>query len=296
MAKRQVEIEALLRWTYRDELPKRQTSSAEGIWKRLEQYGYLGGVDADPGHGAAQRYPHFGLPHDDAFTIEKAVAKLGDAAIDWAKEGAVIMGDLIALADPRPPSARPKRETIIGYNDRHADKIGWRTEKVKPREFIMVRTLRTANLVAVHAQMGTRPMLDMPRPHWIEAERGPRNRPKLVGECRGKDHYSTGSYSPLQWLPSPLEVAQDRADYLAWWRGLAQLAASLDLAAHEVLPPEAPEFPWNEPPRAPPMTFVIDKASRVPLPLAPKREAAGPPRPRKRKQRLTTNLDAADSA
>src|SRR5438128_11640095 len=111
----------------------------------------------------------------------KAVAAVADATIDWATEGEAIMGDLIGIADPRPPSARPKRETIIGYNDRHADKIGWRTEKVKPREFIMVRTLRTANLVAGNAQRGTRPFLDTPRPYWIEAERGPRNRPKLVG-------------------------------------------------------------------------------------------------------------------
>lgn len=290
MAKRQIEIEKLLQWTYRDELPKRQTSSAEGIWKRLEQYGSLGGVDTDQHRwagGGAQRYAQFGLPHDDAFEIEKAVSALPNAVIDWAVDGAVIMGRLIALADPRPPSARQKRKTTIGYNDRHADKIGWRTETVRPREFIAVRTLRTAALVAGHAHMGSRPQLDLPRPYPIEAERGPRNRPKLVGECRGKNLYSTGSCMPLQWLPSPLEVAQDRADYVAWWRGLARLAASLRLAAHDVLPPAVPQYPWNEPSVEHQIFTERPLLPMKPLPLKPQRERAGHPPPRSRHGSVT---------
>jgi hypothetical protein len=97
--KKQIEIEALLRWTYLDELPKRQTSAAEGIWDRLAQNGSLGGIDPDPGHGAAQRYAHFGLPHRDAEAIELAVGRLGSTAIDWDKHFDLIAGDLAALID-----------------------------------------------------------------------------------------------------------------------------------------------------------------------------------------------------
>jgi hypothetical protein len=49
------DIEFLLQWAFLHELPKRKISSAEGIWDRLSQYGSLGGINPDPGHGAAQR-------------------------------------------------------------------------------------------------------------------------------------------------------------------------------------------------------------------------------------------------
>lgn len=268
--KRQVEIEVLIRWAYQDELPKRATSSAEGIWDRLAQNGSLGGIDPDPGHGAAQRYAHFGLPHPDAEAIERAVSALEDATIDWAAEGETIMGPAIGLVDPRPKTAR---DTTIGYRDRHRDKIGWRTETVAPaRDVIMVRSLRTANLVIMHAAKGTRPEWgeERPRPYPVKA----RGRPKMIGECRGKGLYTEGSHCPISWEPSPIAMAQERADYLAWWRGLAQLASTLELAAHTVLPPAAPEFPWNEPAAGraqPPRIFKVGTETRVPLPLKPDR-------------------------
>jgi hypothetical protein len=60
--KRALDVEHLLCWAYCDELPKRHTSSAEGIWNRLGRIACLG---IDPGQRtgtAAQRYP----PADDA--------------------------------------------------------------------------------------------------------------------------------------------------------------------------------------------------------------------------------------
>jgi hypothetical protein len=83
--RREVEVEALLHWTYRDELPQREISSAEGIWDQIAQHGQRGGIDV--GHGAAQQYPHFGLPHPDALAIEKVVAALPDARIDRKRGG-----------------------------------------------------------------------------------------------------------------------------------------------------------------------------------------------------------------
>jgi len=47
--KRDVEIERLLNWAYRDELSKRMTSSAEGIWQHMGEYVQRGGIDV--GHG-----------------------------------------------------------------------------------------------------------------------------------------------------------------------------------------------------------------------------------------------------
>lgn len=293
--KRKIEVEQLVRWAIRDEISKERTSSAEGIWDRIREQGQNGGVAVDPGRReGAQRYPHFGLPHPDAYKVQKAISALRDTYIDWAVEAEKILGPMLAIADPRPLQARPTqapRATSVGYNTRHIEKDGhWRREAASARDVIMVRTLRTAVLVTTHAAAGTRPdwCPEGARPHFVEAEFGPRNRPKLVGECRGRNLYTEGSHCPLQWLPSPIEIAEDRADYLAWWSGLAQLAASLELDAHEVLPPAAPEYPWLAPREQHQVLVVDDGASRMsPLPLKPQRDRAGPPRPRKRNEAVT---------
>lgn len=293
--KTQVEIERLLHWTYRDELPKRGTSSAEGIWDRLAQNGSLGGIDGDPGHGSAQRYPHFGLPHPDAETTEGEVGALPDATIDWATESEIILGHLLALADTRPLAARSQtsaqKVTTVGYRDRHRDNLGWRTEKIEPRrDVIMVRTLRTSALVTMHACMGSRPdwKEEGPRPCYIEPENGPKNRAKIIGECRAKDHYTTGTYCPIEWRPSPISIALARADYLAWWRGLKLLSDTLKLAAHEVLPPIAPQYPWNDPPQQRSVYTSVHVKPMLKLPLAPQRDRAGPPPSRPRHGLVTT--------
>ena len=69
---------------------------------------------------------------------------------------------------------------------------------------------------------------------------------KLVGECKGRNWYSTGSYCPLRWEPCPITIAEARADYLAWWRGLDQLARSLagQLEKFHPLRPGTSEMPW----------------------------------------------------
>lgn len=242
VAKKQVDIEQLLRWAYGDELIKRVTSSAEGIWDHIEDWGQRGGID--PGHGAAQRYPHFGLPHRDAEKIEVAVGNLPNMIIDWAASRDAIMGDLAALFNAR--------------------------------DVLLVRTLHTAALVTMHAKMATRPdwREEQPRPHWIAAERG-RNRPKIIGECKGKDRYTIGAYSPLHWEPSPISIADVRADYACWHHGLTRLAESLDLDEHVALPPTAPARPWageREPVRR---IFTIgERAKGRPLPLRPERARA----------------------
>ena len=92
-----VDVEALLAWAYRDELIKRVTSSAEGVWERLAD-ARLGVVDAP--RGGAQRYD-LGEPHADAVLLEEAVAGLPDTAIDWDREAPAILGDLLALVEPR---------------------------------------------------------------------------------------------------------------------------------------------------------------------------------------------------
>jgi hypothetical protein len=285
--RRTVEIEALLRWTYCEELPKREISSSENIWDQIGEYGARGGVDV--GHGAAQRYPHHGVPHPDALTVEQAVSALPDGTIDWQLDGRAIMGDLIALADPRPPAV-PKsgRTTRVGWwrsgsrrnGSAHPGATSWITEAVPaPRQILLVRSLRTAALVVTHAKLGTRPdwHAEVPRAVPVVGERG---RPKLVGEAHGKNRYSAGAYCPLRYEPSATSIAEERADYVAWWRGLSRLAKELELDEMRVEGPEAVEMPWGEP--EPPSGAVLTswpvtrEALRV-LPLKAQRPVARAP-------------------
>jgi hypothetical protein len=273
--KRPVEIEKLLQWAYREELPKKQTSSAEGIWKRVMDFGNRGGID--PGHGAAQRYPHFGLPHEDAGRIETAVGNLEDRAIDWKQDAEAILGHLIALTEPR--NTKPAGRITGWY---YADRKPVSVEFEPPRQVIMVRSLRVNALVTTHAKMGTRPdwREEPPIPLPVPAKTGPNA--AIVGDCWGKNLYAEGSYCPLRWSPSPIAIAQIRADYLAWWRGLRQLAQSLDLAEHEALAPSAPEMPWRDSETLPTVRTELWPRKMTPLPLKPARKLAGPAEKRRR--------------
>ena len=238
-----VDVERLLQWAYREELAKRFTSSAEGIWDRVYDIGIAGGVAPERSAGSAQRYD-FGTPHPDATRIEDAVSGLPDAAIDWRTEAETILGAISPLLEvfphQRPP--QPQRTASASWRTRAGKKMTSRVDP--PRQVILVRSLPTAALVIMHAKMGTRPdwRSEPPQPEPVPAARGPN--PAIVGERTGKDWYSIGTYCPLKWWPSPITIAEARADYLAWWRGLNMLLG-LQLEKFTPTPPAAVEMPWR---------------------------------------------------
>lgn len=246
-----VEVEAFVRWTFRDEMPKRNISAAEGIWNRIEDNRHHGGID--PGHGAAQRYAHHGLPHPDAEVMFKAVEQLQPKAIDWAASIDAIAPDLKALVRindlTRPPSMA--KQTNVGWG-RAGDRalrgmFGPGAEKPLPdrrRDMLLVETFRPDVLVASHAQMANRPTSwdETPWPMKIMADKG--KHAKVDGNCEGKNKYSLGSSCPLQYLPSAESVIRARAEYCVWWEGLNDLVETLELVDHILLPPSAPALPW----------------------------------------------------
>lgn len=289
--KTEVDVETLLHWAYRDELSKRATSSAEGIWDKVVFLGQNGGVD--PGHGAAQRYSHFGLPDPDAERIEKAVSALEDKLIDWNLSFDAIAGDLGGLISVNDMTGRANGQ-------RRAPKVGWGAAGTKalkawwgekgaapahdrPRDVLLVGGIRTAALVTMHAIKGSRPdwIEEFPRPTWVSSSHG--SNPRIIGESFRKNVYKTGSYCPLSWEPSPLSVIASRAEYAAWHHGLTVLAQTIDLSKFIVLPPKASPTPWLEgQPKLAPILSVLQTGSNDVgrwgvLPLAPQRERAGPP-------------------
>ena len=275
-------IEALVRWCYQDELPKDELS-ADHIGSSLGSWAFQLGIGSVTSF-APQRYGGLGAPHPDSRRIAAAVEALPDATIDWAQEGEAILGELIALCEPRSNGAngagrsttriswaypRSTREGREERGRRHVEQLE------PPRDVLLVRSLRTAALVAMHAQMGTRPRWadDVPRAYSVPAPRGPGV--TVIGECKGRNRYSCGSYCPLSWDPSPIAIAEARADYLAWWRGLQTLAQTLELTAFIALPPAAPEMPWRTEETPSTVRPELWPKEHAMLPLRPKRETAG---------------------
>lgn len=286
-----MDVETLLHWAFRDELSKRQTSSAEGIWDRMAFLGQNGGID--PGHGAAQRYSHFGLPDPDAERIEKAVASLEDLVIDWPKSFDVIAGDLSGLISVNDVARRetPPRTPKTSWGAAGAKAITARfgdgaakPVRDRPRDVLMVGGLRTAALVTMHAVKGTRPdwVEESPKPFAVPALKG--TNAMINGECRGRNLYTAGSCCPLRWEPSPLSIVSSRAEYVAWHRGLETLAQSLQLRKFIALAPKASPTPWLDESREAPknMVQVMSNGSNDvrlwgTLPLTPLRDRMGPP-------------------
>ena len=207
--KKAVDIEKLLQWAYLDELSKRQTSSAENVWR------HMGEARSGTSSKIPQRYD-FGAPHPDALAIEKMVLDLNPLQPeDWPQLGPVLMGDLWALFEAR--------------------------------DVIIVRSLNTTYLVEHHAILASRPGFNptKPRPHRVLASHGPRGTAKVEGKSWGQNRYSPGAHCPLRWSPSPITIAQQRLDYAAWHLGLVTLAQTLELQEHQALLPAAPARPWD---------------------------------------------------
>lgn len=288
--KTEMDIETLLHWAFRDELSKRYTSAAEGIWDRIQEDGQRGGVDR--GHGAAQRYSHFGLPDPDAERIEIAVGALEDLVIDWNQSFdsiAAELAGLISINDVTRPESRPRAPKAgWGTAGAKALKAWWGAEAARPahdrpRDVLMVGGLRTAALVTMHAIKGTRPDWhdEPPKPLKTLAERGPNA--KIIGECKGKNLYSAGSHCPLRWSPSPLSIVSSRAEYVAWHDGLTKLAETLQTEKFTPLPPKASRTPWLvQTERESALRSVVPTPSNQvsawgTLPLFPLRGRKGPP-------------------
>jgi hypothetical protein len=99
-------------------------------------------------------------------------------------------------------------------------------------------------LILKHATLQTRPDW-LPGPIRVLPTYGPhRKLPQVVGECRGKNKYTLGSYCPLRWVPSAAEINAARLEWQCWWGALFVLSASLRLSEHVVTGPAALVSPW----------------------------------------------------
>jgi len=218
-SRRPVDVEKLLHWAFRDELPKR---SIEGTWG-YEMSPMFNLVALGTRVDASSSEPGFpailGGCHPDAHAVSAAVSDLGDFELDWPRTRPVVMGDLAALLRDDDPT-------------------------------LASLTINRVGLVGMHARMGTRPPWQgIPLPEPIIGNNGKPvvefvNEKGLLERGRRGRHYGPMPRSPLMWFPDPRDVAFGRIEYSVWHGALVQLAGMLQLSERIALPPAAAAKPW----------------------------------------------------
>lgn len=245
--KRRIDIEKLLHWALVEELPKGQPVSrdiGDIIGRRFRQrtiVGFaanftLGGFREVDSLGFAP-----GAPHEDALRIEQAwCTALPRQRVALDGDVADLFGDMVAIADDGAFAALLRMEfdlrSLLQRMIVQGCRPDWRGEQPRP-----------------HRQM-------LPN-----ADGASRSRPRVRGTDhngnlvdmlprRGKAAMMHGLYdlgmqphSPLTWDPSPFSIAENRADYVAYFDALEIMRAALDgsLVEFDVLPAPIARMPWK---------------------------------------------------
>jgi hypothetical protein len=239
--KKTIDIEKLLHWAMREELPKGQAISASS-WDIVSQYAALGvRVDVSRGGGDGLGFLA-GDPHPDAIIVADAVRALGeDAHFEDRVEVLMLFGDLAAIAGGAVDaimSATFNPKAIVISKATQGSRPRWEFEMpVACQMFFEARNSRD--------ELRTYPIV-----HGTDAG----GDVVMMKKNRGRAFKRDGEYdlaltprSPLEWCdPSPLTIADARAEYIAWYLALVTLANRLrgKLADHEPAHPSAPMMPW----------------------------------------------------
>jgi hypothetical protein len=247
-------IEDLLRWAYRDELPKDDAPSHfdmpgyGGAWGGIERYGELMTLVDEPVNcwGVVPNFLAGGRPHPDAVAIGKAVMDLDALALgipeDW--DPLADLGDLGALGAAAIVQALD-RATALDRDGRT------RLLKAKPSHLV-----RRCAILAPPEWRG-----DVPEVKLVTGANGKARwfrRIVLQGDAGGYECEVDGynerrkrqyddAYQKSYLDPDPTDVAEARAEYEVWHAALDLLVLDLYglLAAHEALPTNHPARPWE---------------------------------------------------
>lgn len=273
--KKKIDIEKLVQWAMRDELPKGQAVAASP-WDLIIRFATLGvrvqtgGYQGD-GFGFTP-----GAPHEDALAVADAMAALGtEARFNDAAEVAPLFGDLAGIAGDAIKSimvASFDPRSIVISNATMGTRPKWQFEHPTPYQmFTQERNARE--------ELRSAPLV-----HGIDADGVAISIRKNRGRKAMREAFdlSMSPRSPLDWqCPAPLHVGECRAEYVAWHGALVSLAGALAGRLKEFEPtmPAAAAMPWITG-EAPASRIVARRdlgAVDLGLPLAPRRRAAGKP-------------------
>lgn len=206
-------MEALVVWAY-GEVCKQPDNT--GNLDSVEQLAFLG-TRVDESERETKLPIGAGEPHIDAPMVELKIRKLTPLRLDWKQWRDILAPDVGACVQENDP--RLRRICVDRYT-----------------------------LVRTHGIQG--PNMK-PHPHWDmrkpEAKRIIAGNGKTIVEGRtiSAGQYSEGSYCPLSYDPSPMNIIEARFDYFAWWTALVELSQERwNLVDHEPLPPLSPPAPW----------------------------------------------------
>jgi hypothetical protein len=273
--KKSIDIEKLLQWAMRDELPKGQAVSS-APWDLITRFGQLGVTVQSGGYGDGFGFVP-GAPHADALVVADAIAALDTSArFNDAEDVSMLFGEWAGIAGDATAS-------------------------------IMMAVFDPRSIILSKAIQSTRPKWDFecPTPYrvFIPCADGADGRPRAMvhgtdadgdvvylHQRQGRAAMRDGLYdyamlprSPISWGdPSMISIGHSRAEYVAWYGALIALAKTLKgkLAEYEPTAPAVMPTPWIT--GQTPVSRVLSDGKSpglftAKLPLAPKRTAAGRP-------------------
>lgn len=276
MTQKRIDIEKLVQWTLREELPKGRPVSVSS-WELVMSYGALGARVQTSGPTSSDAFGFVpGAPHEDAERVAGAIRNLPRAQkIDSESAARELFGAWSPIAEGFIGSLMAgifNAQAIVISKGTIGGRPKWDFEHPTPYPVSIqfrdnVGSLRERKLVegldADGALVALKP-----------------NQGKAV-KLRGMYDFAACPRSPLHWSdPGLLAVGHARAEYVFWHQALCGLVEALagKLVEFEPIAPAARPRPWITG-QAPASKVHSDgKTSDVrPLPLAPKRKAAGPP-------------------
>ena len=240
--KRIMDVEEVLAWAFRDELPKdRGEGGRHGppaysspLGRMVAMGTSVDNWSREPGHPAA-----LGPCDPDALVVASAVedlAGLADQAIEGELDLVPDFGSLGQVDEEKAVRrALCQLPAIVARCARMGQRPDWRaTTSPGP--------VRTGNGRAQVVRWARRQSKTIDGRTFDEQQLAP------VTAGSGNDGYPWNSYCPLQYEPSLQSIAEERAEYLTWWGALDTLALALAgrLAGITVLPPLAPQRPWRQ--------------------------------------------------
>lgn len=298
MPKQRRDIEQLLTWAYREELPK-QFAGGNSLLADLAMLG----APIDPGESDHGHMPvALGPPHPDALLIDYVVRGLDPVRVNWKGRREYLMGHLAAYLDRDDPiTAAMATGPVVSITEYRRDKTPIRATAAGKLRKVHARatvtrdgaqhvTMNKAGLlierqgespaahIMMHARMGTRPEWDCGPIRLVPVTSG-NNKPQMIGRQINKRMWTAGTRYPLRLSPPPQEIACARFEYMVWHQALVALVELLrDLRDYEPVYPSAPAAPWLTGAEQKGTVFKVgseDAGSR--LPLKPRRPIAAPP-------------------
>ena len=292
--KEKIDIEALLKWTYLQELPKRPSANGPSAmacgYEPVRKYGELmplAGLEQNA-YGVVCDFNASSWPHDDAYIVHEAVGVLDELELGFPDPWRPI-DDLGDLGDAG-AAAIAQAVDVLTLKD--AD--GVRRLKQKPRR-----------LVFKHAILGGCPDWEAEKPErkfmigangktrwfrkvWVDTPTPFKTTTRVEREVDGFNPKTKRPYDeayPKYILdPDPVDSIIGRAEYEIWRSCLAFLVDELcgQMGDHEAVMTKRPERPWET--DAPAKSFIWPD-------LSPR-----PPRPYGRPRALKFDVDGARRA